>query len=169
MYNFPLNNSFSTFEILKAADEIYDRQNNAFRLNVEFGLILFHTLTCPWWCPLPQQLQTHNRHDKLASLKSFHQFCEWMRQIWWSDVLWQTPRHSGQDGRNTYPCRQEDPEQVSWPKKSNSTPQKWLAATSELNLTHKCFWEKNYVQLLVNNYNQISYSLTFARNNLGNF
>ena len=43
VYNFPLNNSFSTFEILQTADEIYDRQNNAFRLNLEFVPILVHT------------------------------------------------------------------------------------------------------------------------------
>ena len=43
VYNFPLYNSFSTFEILQTADEIYDRQNNAFRLNLEFVPILVHT------------------------------------------------------------------------------------------------------------------------------
>ena len=45
VYNFPLNNNFSISEIMQAANEIYDRQNNAFRLNLEFGLILVHSET----------------------------------------------------------------------------------------------------------------------------
>lgn len=45
VYNFPIDNQFSVGEIMQAANEIYDRQNRAFRLNLEFGLILIHTET----------------------------------------------------------------------------------------------------------------------------
>lgn len=36
-------NQFSVGEIMQAAYEIYDRQNRAFRLNLECGLILVNT------------------------------------------------------------------------------------------------------------------------------
>nr|XP_022301117.1 uncharacterized protein LOC111109328 [Crassostrea virginica] len=39
-YNTPLNNHFSTNDLMNVMDEIYDRQQHAFRLNLEFGLIL---------------------------------------------------------------------------------------------------------------------------------
>lgn len=45
IYNFPIDNQFSVQEIMQAANEIYERQNNAFRLNLEFGLILVHSET----------------------------------------------------------------------------------------------------------------------------
>lgn len=43
IYNFPIDNQFSVGEIMQAAYEIYDRQNRAFRLNLECGLILVNT------------------------------------------------------------------------------------------------------------------------------
>lgn len=36
-------NQFSVGEIMQAAYDIYDRQNRAFRLNLECGLILVNT------------------------------------------------------------------------------------------------------------------------------
>lgn len=45
VYNFPIENQFSVGEIMQAANGIYDRQNRAYRLNLEFGLILIHTET----------------------------------------------------------------------------------------------------------------------------
>lgn len=45
IYNFPIDNQFSIGEIMQAANEIYDRQNRAFRLNLEFGLILVNSET----------------------------------------------------------------------------------------------------------------------------
>ena len=44
-YNLPLTNDFSTFELMEAMEEIYDRQQHAFRLNLHFGLILVNTET----------------------------------------------------------------------------------------------------------------------------
>jgi hypothetical protein len=44
-YNLPLANDFSTFELMKAVEEIYDRLQHAFRLNLQFGLILVNTKT----------------------------------------------------------------------------------------------------------------------------
>ena len=45
IYNFPINNNFIVSEIMQAANEIYDRQNRAFRLNLEFRFILVNTET----------------------------------------------------------------------------------------------------------------------------
>ena len=44
-YNVPLTNDFSTFELMEATEEIYDRQQHAFRLNLHFGLILVNNET----------------------------------------------------------------------------------------------------------------------------
>ncbi|KAK3097803.1 hypothetical protein FSP39_013348 [Pinctada imbricata] len=44
-YNLPLTNDFSVHEIMEAVEEIYDRQQHAFRLNLNFGLILVNTET----------------------------------------------------------------------------------------------------------------------------
>ena len=44
-YNVPLTNDFTVPEIMEHAERIYDRQGHAFRLNLEFGLILRHTET----------------------------------------------------------------------------------------------------------------------------
>ena len=44
-YNVPLTNDFSTFELMEAMQDIYDRQQHAFRLNLHFGLILVNTET----------------------------------------------------------------------------------------------------------------------------
>lgn len=47
IYNVPLTNDFSIFELMEAMEDIYDRQQHAFRLHLHFGLILrniiFHT------------------------------------------------------------------------------------------------------------------------------
>lgn len=45
VYNFPIDNHFTVSEIMQAGNEIYDRQQKAFRLNLEFGLILKKTET----------------------------------------------------------------------------------------------------------------------------
>lgn len=45
VYNFPIDNHFTVSEIMQAGNEIYDRQQKAFRLNLEFGLILKNTET----------------------------------------------------------------------------------------------------------------------------
>lgn len=37
VYNFPIDNHFTVSEIMQAGNEIYDRQQKAFRLNLEFG------------------------------------------------------------------------------------------------------------------------------------
>ena len=39
-YNTPLTNYFSTNDLMDVMEEIYDCQHNAFRLNLQFGLIL---------------------------------------------------------------------------------------------------------------------------------
>lgn len=44
-YNVPLNNDFTIPQLMNHAQRIYDKQNNAFRLTFEFGLILRHTET----------------------------------------------------------------------------------------------------------------------------
>lgn len=44
-YNVPLTNDFSIPQLMEHAERIYDRQGHAFRLNLEFGLILRHTET----------------------------------------------------------------------------------------------------------------------------
>ena len=44
-YNVPLTNDFSSFELMEAMQDIYDRQQHAFRLNLQFGLILVNTET----------------------------------------------------------------------------------------------------------------------------
>ncbi|KAK3106933.1 hypothetical protein FSP39_003311 [Pinctada imbricata] len=44
-YNLPLTNDFSVHEIMEAVEEIYDRQQHAFRLNLNFGLILVNKET----------------------------------------------------------------------------------------------------------------------------
>ena len=45
IYNLPLTNAFTIPQLMTRAQEIYERQQNAFRLNLEFGLILRHTET----------------------------------------------------------------------------------------------------------------------------
>lgn len=44
-YNVPLTNDFSVPQLMEQAQQIYDRQGHAFRLNLEFGLILRNTET----------------------------------------------------------------------------------------------------------------------------
>lgn len=44
-YNFPITNGFTISQLMRQAEEVYDRQQNAFRLNLEFGLILRNTET----------------------------------------------------------------------------------------------------------------------------
>ena len=43
IYNFPISNIFSVDDIMTHANEVYDRQQSAFRVNLEFGLILVNT------------------------------------------------------------------------------------------------------------------------------
>ena len=43
IYNFPVSNNFSVDDIMTHANEVYDRQQSAFRVNLEFGLILVNT------------------------------------------------------------------------------------------------------------------------------
>ena len=45
IYNIPLTNDFSIHEMMESMEEIYDRQQHAFRLNLNFGLILVNTET----------------------------------------------------------------------------------------------------------------------------
>ncbi|VDI65788.1 Hypothetical predicted protein [Mytilus galloprovincialis] len=42
-YNVPLTNDFTVPQLMEQAERLYDRQGHAFRLNLEFGLILRHT------------------------------------------------------------------------------------------------------------------------------
>lgn len=58
IYNFPIDNQFSVGEIMQAAYEIYDRQNRAVRLNLEFGLILVNTETREY-----RYLKPYHRHE----------------------------------------------------------------------------------------------------------
>jgi hypothetical protein len=44
-YNVPLNNDFTSPQMMDHTQRIYDRQDNAFRLNLKYGLILRHTET----------------------------------------------------------------------------------------------------------------------------
>ena len=41
--NYPFSNDFTVDNIMARADEGYDRQQTAFRLNLEFGLIVVNT------------------------------------------------------------------------------------------------------------------------------
>ena len=43
IYNFPISNTFSVEDMMTHANEVYDRQQSAFRINLEFGLILVNT------------------------------------------------------------------------------------------------------------------------------
>ncbi|KAL5018801.1 hypothetical protein ScPMuIL_004523, partial [Solemya velum] len=45
VYNVPIDNAFTVDQLTSAAHDIYDRQNRAFRLNLEIGMILVHTET----------------------------------------------------------------------------------------------------------------------------
>ena len=45
IYKVPMSNDFTVDHIMTQANDIYDRQNSAFRLNLEFGLILLNTET----------------------------------------------------------------------------------------------------------------------------
>ena len=45
VYNLPLINAFTIPQLMTRAQDIYERQQDAFRLNLEFGLILKHTET----------------------------------------------------------------------------------------------------------------------------
>jgi hypothetical protein len=42
VYNLPLTNAFTIPQLMTRVQDIYERQQYAFRLNLEFGLILFH-------------------------------------------------------------------------------------------------------------------------------
>lgn len=44
-YNFPITNGFTISQLMRQAEEVHDKQQNAFRLNLEFGLILRNTET----------------------------------------------------------------------------------------------------------------------------
>ena len=43
VYNYPISNAFRVVDIMTHANEVYDRQQSAFRVNLEFGLILVNT------------------------------------------------------------------------------------------------------------------------------
>ena len=45
VYNLPLTNAFTIPQLMTRVQDIYERQQYAFRLNLEFGLILRHTET----------------------------------------------------------------------------------------------------------------------------
>ena len=45
LFNVPLTNEFSTSDLMNSAQNIYDRQKHAFRLNLQFGLILVNSET----------------------------------------------------------------------------------------------------------------------------
>ena len=45
VYNFPISNDFTVDNIMSSANQLYERQQHAFRLNLEFGLILVNTET----------------------------------------------------------------------------------------------------------------------------
>lgn len=45
VYNYPISNEFTVDDIMRYANDMYDRQQSAFRLNLEFGLILTNTDT----------------------------------------------------------------------------------------------------------------------------
>ena len=45
VYNLPLTNAFTIPQLMTRAQDIYERQQYAFLLNLEFGLILGHTET----------------------------------------------------------------------------------------------------------------------------
>ena len=45
VYNFPISNAFSVDDIMSRANQVYDERASAFRLNMEFGLILVNTET----------------------------------------------------------------------------------------------------------------------------
>ena len=45
VYNLPLTNAFTIQQLMTRVQDIYERQQYAFRLNLEFGLILRHTET----------------------------------------------------------------------------------------------------------------------------
>ena len=50
VYNLPLTNAFTIPQLMNRAQDIYGRQQCAFRLNLEFGLILRHTETGEYRC-----------------------------------------------------------------------------------------------------------------------
>ena len=58
IYNMPLTNAFSTHELMEAVEEIYDRQQHAFRLNLHFGLILVNTETGEYRYFIPSSNET---------------------------------------------------------------------------------------------------------------
>lgn len=43
VYNLPLTSAFTVPQLMTRAQDLYERQQHAFRLNLEFGLILRHT------------------------------------------------------------------------------------------------------------------------------
>ena len=43
IFNFPISNDFTVDNIMQHANQVYEKQNSAFRLNLEFGLILVNT------------------------------------------------------------------------------------------------------------------------------
>ena len=43
IFYYPLSNDFTVEAITSRANQVYERQNCAFRLNLEFGLILVNT------------------------------------------------------------------------------------------------------------------------------
>ena len=45
VYNYATTNDFTVATIMQLANQVYDRQNSAFRFNMEFGLILVNTQT----------------------------------------------------------------------------------------------------------------------------
>jgi hypothetical protein len=45
VYNLPLTNAFTIPQLMTRVQDIYERQQYSFRLNLEFGLILRHTET----------------------------------------------------------------------------------------------------------------------------
>jgi hypothetical protein len=52
-YSVPLTKDLTVPEMMEHAERIYDRQGHAFRLNLEFGLILRHTETGEYKCFRP--------------------------------------------------------------------------------------------------------------------
>ncbi|CAG2213399.1 unnamed protein product [Mytilus edulis] len=66
-YNVPLTNDFTVPQLMEQSERIFDRQRHAFRLNLEFGLILRHTETVEYRYFRPFQNESLFEHPVYIS------------------------------------------------------------------------------------------------------
>lgn len=101
IYNFPVHNSLNAQEITAYAEEIYQNQNNAFRMQMSFGFIMYNSIQDRYRYFIPEDNSgyfespfrfstvndLHRFHREIATLDVFETICKQKPSSAWKPVL----------------------------------------------------------------------------------